>query len=186
MDPEKRSEEDVRQLINSNLAMVFTIAVKAHRKNKSFANHTPVNFTELFSAGIIGLNKAIRKYDSFRQTKFSTYAYFWIDELIRKEIRSIRFPLKTSWYKKVYVNSLDDERTEQVENSGDSVYDNICYRDLLDVVKQLLTPYEHKLFTEYFLNSRSMRKIALKIGSPQSTIQYHIKKIKQKLLVIKD
>jgi RNA polymerase primary sigma factor len=52
---------------------------------------------DLFQAGIIGLMKAIEKFDVKKKIKLSTYAFFWIKQGIQKEIfknsSTIRIPL---------------------------------------------------------------------------------------------
>ena len=48
------------------------------------------DFEDLRQAGLIGLMKALDRYTSNSDTKFSTYAYFWIKGEILEEIRKNR------------------------------------------------------------------------------------------------
>ena len=53
-----------------------------------YSNYT--DFEDLRQAGMIGLMKALDKYTPNPNTKFSTYAYFWIKGEILEEIRKDR------------------------------------------------------------------------------------------------
>ena len=53
-----------------------------------YSNYT--DFEDLRQAGLIGLMKALEKYTHSSNTKFSTYAYFWIKGEILEEIRKNR------------------------------------------------------------------------------------------------
>ena len=53
-----------------------------------YSNYT--DFEDLRQAGLIGLMKALDKYTPSSNTKFSTYAYFWIKGEILEEIRKNR------------------------------------------------------------------------------------------------
>ncbi|MCK5283556.1 MAG: sigma-70 family RNA polymerase sigma factor [Nanoarchaeota archaeon] len=76
------------EMINMNLRLVMHIANKYRNSG--------LDFDDIFSEGRIGLIKAVDKCDYGRETKFSTYADFWIkqsiQEAIRKNLRHIRVP----------------------------------------------------------------------------------------------
>lgn len=65
------------RIVNSNLRLVFDIAVKY-----SYVCDGVFSIDDLVSYGILGLIKAIDKFDSSKNTKFSTYAYYWIRRTI--------------------------------------------------------------------------------------------------------
>lgn len=60
-------EKDVKQLIISNEALIYSIA-------KKFKG----DIEDLFQVGCIGLIKAYKNYDNSYNTKFTTYAYHYI------------------------------------------------------------------------------------------------------------
>ena len=87
-------EPDVRQyaqnqLITSNLRLVTSIA-------KKYLNRG-LDLEDLIQEGIVGLIKAISKYDYLLKNKFSTYATFWIRQSITRAVadqsRVIRVPV---------------------------------------------------------------------------------------------
>ncbi len=67
-----------RKLITSNLRLVVKIVFEYQRTFKEVL--------DLIQAGNIGLMQALRKFDPYRETKFSSYATFWIKAYILKYI----------------------------------------------------------------------------------------------------
>ena len=120
-DPSKRTENDIKQLVESNLALVYSVVLRHLRKHDDICNKQHVMpFNDLFSAGIIGLNKAIVKYDSRKETKFSTYAHYWISASVREEIRRLLYPLKTYSYAKVVITEYEDRNQSSSSTSSSS------------------------------------------------------------------
>jgi RNA polymerase primary sigma factor len=76
------------RMINSNLRLVVSIA-------KRYQGHG-VPFGDLIQEGVIGLNRAVEKFDWRRGFKFSTYATWWIRQACQRAIanqsRTIRVP----------------------------------------------------------------------------------------------
>jgi RNA polymerase primary sigma factor len=76
------------RMINSNLRLVVSIA-------KRYRGHG-VPFGDLIQEGVIGLNRAVEKFDWRRGFKFSTYATWWIRQACQRAIsnqsKTIRVP----------------------------------------------------------------------------------------------
>jgi RNA polymerase sigma-32 factor len=73
-------KEAARRIILSNLKLVVKIALGYY--------NTYLNVRDLIQEGNIGLMQAVRKYNPYKGTKFSTYASFWIRAYILKYIRN--------------------------------------------------------------------------------------------------
>ena len=87
-DPEMRQYAQ-NQFVTSNLRLVTSIA-------KKYLNYG-IDLEDLIQEGIVGLMKAISKYDYRLGNKFSTYATWWIRQSITRAIadqtRVIRVPV---------------------------------------------------------------------------------------------
>jgi RNA polymerase sigma-32 factor len=75
---EKKDKEAAQKLAMSNLKLVVKISLEYY--------NTYLNILDLIQEGNVGLLHAVKKYNPYKGTKFSTYASFWIRAYILKHI----------------------------------------------------------------------------------------------------
>ncbi|GAA0177577.1 hypothetical protein SH2C18_07770 [Clostridium sediminicola] len=109
------------ELIVRNLPLVKRLANKR-------MNFSSLSYEDLVQEGVLGLIYGIEKYDPSFGTKFSTYVFYWILEVIDRSIYNkgsfIRFPMHMI-EKMNKINKLEKENSEKLIYSEKEICDKV-------------------------------------------------------------
>lgn len=152
-------------MVRGNLGLVGKVVRKLYHKNEQYS------YEDMFQEGVIGLLKAIDKFDATQGCRFSTYSYYWIycyagrchtnqigkiripshlKEKLRKYEKEgdIRFQdVKDSIPRVMSLNSLIGENTtlEDIVTVEDNSNEQQDMSDFRSEIKSLLTEREYEI-----------------------------------------
>ena len=179
--PTRRTDNDTKKLIDSNLAMVYKLAADFQSKHRRVSNNnknsTDVDFMDLFQAGVIGLNRAIVLFDSTLKMKFSTYAYHWISVHISNEIKGTVYPLKTQRYAAINIIPMAD--TTQDSYIYKNMYGVIEYNEIIEYAQNHLNLLDFNIFKLYFVDNHPVKYIVPTVRRSEYVIRNHLRTIRE-------
>jgi RNA polymerase sigma factor (sigma-70 family) len=111
--------EAKRELVVCNVRLVVRIAGWFTTTHDGFRS---VSFDDLVQCGMVGLERAARKFDPEREVRFATYATWWI----RREMQRAVTNECVTFY---------DEKTGQDEDPADTVQDVKYVRDAVSLLE---------------------------------------------------
>jgi RNA polymerase sigma factor (sigma-70 family) len=106
----KGDKKAFNRLIELNYCLVIPIAKRFSKKG--------VDFMDLISDGNMGLVRAVEKFDTKKNTKFSTYATYWIEQFIRKSIEDNSKTIRIPSYMFDIINKWKKIRNQLLGNLG--------------------------------------------------------------------
>ena len=192
------SDEELLDLVNDNNEDALEELIERYKvtingvlsKYKSEANSLGLDIKDLYQEGLIGLFKAIKNYDLYKEANFKTYANLLINremlDLIKSSKRYKHYTLNSA----ISLDSLLDEADNR------SLYDKIESDELTPItklineeddvtLKNLLTDFELKVY-ELKLEGKSNKEIALILDKNTRSIENTLQRIKVKFKSISD
>ena len=95
-------------MVTRNLGLVGKLAKKMYYKNEQYS------YDDLFQEGVMGLMRAIEKFDPKEGCRFSTYSYYWIYCFVSK--------YHTNHYGRVRIPSHVKEKLRKLEKNNSEEY----------------------------------------------------------------
>lgn len=79
----RRADKAKQRMVSGNTRLALNIAKRYYQRCKH------LDLEDLTQEAILGLHRATEKFDPQRGYKFSTYAYYWIEQSIRRAINNL-------------------------------------------------------------------------------------------------
>ncbi len=153
MTPEEEKETTIRaaagdekareKLIRSNLRLIVSIA-------KEYVNRG-LSFLDLIEEGNLGLIRAAQGYDPSKGHKFSTYATWWIKQVIRRAL--------TDKAKMIRIPSYMFEKISRLKATSNNLFDRLErppshkeIADVMDITAKKVESIEHATRSTISLN----------------------------------
>ncbi|WP_159436156.1 sigma-70 family RNA polymerase sigma factor [Anaerosalibacter sp. Marseille-P3206] len=127
------------KIIENNIGLVY---IAAKNKKKGYCS---LSFEDLVQEGVIGMIRGIEKFDTDRETSFSTYVYYWINHEINRAIMNTGHLIRLPAHMYEKVNKLT-----QIENLNQSQDNNIDVKSLCQKIKITENEYNN---IDYYRNS---------------------------------
>lgn len=137
------NESALEALISKNMRLIWS-RVKKYRK---VYNHK-LDDDDLMQCGIIGMIKAAAKFDIKTETKFTTYAIWWIDQLILRNIIDCGFTIRIPAHRFEEVNKLMKVFKEHPDCTKEQIYEIVNekiglsrdkFEELLDLAENIIS-----------------------------------------------
>lgn len=177
MKIQRGDKSALNKLVNHNLKFVVSIAKKYRDRG--------VPFEDLISEGNMGLYHAAEKYDGRRETKFITYAVWWIKNSINEIIKGyasnneinvddfIFDKKKSVEYHQELINEEFEEELNNIQSRNDSV------EELLKCLQER----ERKIVTMFFGLKGTKEMNLDEIGQSMSLSMERVRQIKDVALI---
>lgn len=139
---------------------------------------------EHWQTGLIGLWNAIKRYDPYRGTKFSTMSFHWIRQALTRDFRdsgkSKISPQKWSKCKTVYLEECQESARNLSYNESNGSFDMASY-DLALIFTQCKVTEKEKDVLIQKANGLSLKAIGKRHGLSQERIRQKISEVLQKI-----
>lgn len=177
MKIQRGDKSALNKLVNHNLKFVVSIAKKYRDRG--------VPFEDLISEGNMGLYHAAEKYDGRKETKFITYAVWWIKNSINEIIKDyasnneinvddfIFDKKKSVEYHQELINEEFEEELNNIQSRNDSV------EELLKCLQER----ERKIVTMFFGLKGTKEMNLDEIGQSMSLSMERVRQIKDVALI---
>lgn len=151
---------------------------------------------DLIQEGMIALYNAILTYDKSKNSSFDAYAYMLVERNIITQIKKANSKKNLPLNEAFMVNNQGtisfDDNNEDVgymisslePNPENELLDNDSYNELLDKIKNALSPYENEVLG-YYLQGYNYNDIAVKLDVTPKSIDNALTRIKNKLNFLK-
>ena len=142
---------------------------------------------DLLQEGMLGLFRAMRDYDSGRETAFSTYAWLLVSRQMYTAIEAAGRKKHQVLNQSVSISELEEGQEDMqlgpVRSPEDIYFGRENARTLLKRIEEKLSPMERQVLKLY-LEGEDYQQISLEMGKPPKSIDNALQRIRAKALAL--
>ena len=146
-----KEKEDINirnKIIVNNLGLVYVAA------RKRMKNPTSFTLDDLVQEGIIGMIKGIERFDTTRNTSFSTYVYYWIIQQMDRALMNNGYMIRLPTYIYEKINTISAAQNNYITQNQEIDLESLC--DEINITTQeynLINYYKKNYYNFTSLNT---------------------------------
>lgn len=195
------------KMVEENIGLAYDRADKLYKQYQYRLTRVNTPLEDVKGEAILGLIRAVQKFDPSKGFKFSTYAVPHIDNKVRRCVVKnnciLKLPRNDQTHYGIHKNNIEllrmcvsgsnvlDIQSPVTGSDGENkelllidVLENkfdMLYEELLILIDQILTNREFKIFHNYYVLDQVQEEIAMDLRMSQVQVSRLLKKIRLKV-----
>ena len=131
------------KIIINNIGLVYVAARKRIKISTCFT------LDDLVQEGIIGMIKSIEKFDTTRDTSFSTYAYYWIIQQMDRSLMNNGYMIRLPAYMYEKINTISNVENDYITKNQEIDLKSLCNETNITEQEYYLIKYYKKNYYNF-------------------------------------
>lgn len=131
------------EIIVNNIGLIYVAA------KKRIKNPTCFTFEDLVQEGVVGMMRGIERFDTSRETSFSTYVYYWIVQQMDRALMNNGYMIRLPAYIYEKVNSVSSAENDYLVKNETIDLESLCHEINITEQEYYLVNYYKKNYYNF-------------------------------------